>query len=297
LVSAAIDKYVYVTVHRAFVEEYILKYSVTEKKKRLDKIKHDIIRESLRELGILRGHIEIASMADIPAGTGLGSSGSFATALLKALYTYTKQPVSTRFLAEHACKIEMDILKRPVGKQDQYIAAFGGITSFEFLPDERVEVESVNISNETLYGLEDNMMLFFTGYSRSAADILKTQDDKSSENDKEMTEWLDTTKRIGLDSKEALLKGDLVRFGELMNVHWEAKKWRSPSMSNETVDRWYSLALQNGAIGGKLVGAGGGGFLMFYSHDKEKLRHCMGREGLEELRFRFDFDGTTVVVQ
>ncbi|MCL2083880.1 MAG: GHMP kinase [Oscillospiraceae bacterium] len=297
LVSAAIDKYVYVTVHKAFVEDYILKYSVLEKVKSIEDIEHNIIRESLREVGLCNGYLEITSLADIPAGTGLGSSGSFTTALLKALYTYTKQPVSTRFLAEQACKIEIDKLEGTIGKQDQYIAAFGGITSFEFLPNERVEIESVKLSSETMYNLEDGLMLFFTGYSRSAASILKNQDDKSKDGDDKMTQWLDFTKKLGLESKEALEAGNLVKFGELMNVHWESKKRRSGAMTNEAIERCYESALKNGAVGGKLVGAGGGGFLMFYTKDKEKLRHSMRLEGLEELRFRFDFDGTMVVAQ
>ena len=297
LIAAAIDKYVYLTIHKTFVEDLLIKYSKMERVSNSESVEHPIIRECLMELGMTGNYMEITSMADIPAGTGLGSSGSFTTALLKALYTYDNQIISTRFLAEQACKIELDKLKEPIGKQDQYIAAFGGITSFEFLPDERVEIAPVNLSKETLYNLEDNLMLFFTGYSRSASDILKEQDNKSNSNDEDMIRNLHFIKDLGYKSKEALESDNLIRFGELMNVHWEHKKRRSGSMSNNRIDEWYDLAMKNGAVGGKLIGAGGGGFLMFYTEDKMKLRHAMMGAGLEEVRIRFDFEGTKVVVQ
>lgn len=297
LISAAIDKYVYITIHKAFAEEILIKYSKLEKVSDIKQIQHPIIREALKELEMTGRYIEITSLADIPAGTGLGSSGSFTTALIKALYTYNNQIISTRFLAEQACKIELDLLKEPIGKQDQYIAAFGGITAFEFLPDERVEISPVNISKETLYNLEDNLVLFFTGYSRSASSILKEQDDKSKVDDNEMTNNLHFVKELGKQSLIALESGNLVKFGELMNVHWEHKKKRSGGMSNSKIDEWYELAMKNGAVGGKLIGAGGGGFLMFYTEDKMKLRHSLMMAGLEEVRFRFDFEGTKVVIQ
>jgi len=297
LISAAIDKYVYLTIHKTFIEEILIKYSKLERVNSVDEIEHPIIRETLKELGMTGNHIEISSLADIPAGTGLGSSGSFTTALIKALYAHNNQIISTRFLAEQACKIELDLLKEPIGKQDQYIAAFGGITTFEFMPDERVEIAPVNLSKETLYNLEDNLVLFFTGYSRSASSILKEQDDKSKTDDAEMTENLHFVKELGKQSLVALESGDLVKFGELMNVHWDHKKKRSGGMSNNKIDEWYDLAMKNGAVGGKLIGAGGGGFLMFYTEDKMKLRHSLMKAGLEEVRFRFDFEGTKVVIQ
>jgi len=297
LISAAIDKYVYLTIHKTFIEEILIKYSKLERVNCVDEIEHPIIRETLKELSMTGNYIEISSLADIPAGTGLGSSGSFTTALIKALYAHNNQIISTRFLAEQACKIELDLLKEPIGKQDQYIAAFGGITTFEFMPDERVEIAPVNLSKETLYNLEDNLVLFFTGYSRSASSILKEQDDKSKTDDAEMTENLHFVKELGKQSLVALESGDLVKFGELMNVHWEHKKKRSGGMSNNKIDEWYNLAMNNGAVGGKLIGAGGGGFLMFYTEDKMKLRHTLMNAGLEEVRFRFDFEGTKVVIQ
>ena len=297
LIAAAIDKYVYITIHRTFVKELLIKYSKLERVDHAAEIEHPIIREALKELEMTGQYLEITSLADIPAGTGLGSSGSFTTALLKALYAHNNQIISTRFLAEQACVIELDRLKEPIGKQDQYIAAFGGITAFEFLSDGRVEISPVHIDKETLYNLEDNLVLFFTGYSRSASSILKEQDDKSKKDDNDMTENLHFIKDLGKRSLEALESGNLLRFGELMNVHWEHKKKRSGSMSNSNIDQWYRLAMSNGAIGGKLIGAGGGGFLMFYTEDKMKLRHTLMNAGLEEIRFKFDFEGTKVVVQ
>jgi D-glycero-alpha-D-manno-heptose-7-phosphate kinase len=295
LVAAAIDKYVCITLHQTFVPELIVKYSRLERVARAEDVGHPIIRESLRLLEVDGSGLEITSMADIPAGTGLGSSGSFTTALLKALHTYKKNLVHPRELAEQACHIELERLGEPVGKQDQYIAAFGGLTCFEFLPDGRVEAWPLRTGAETLYDLEDNLLLFFTGYSRSASSILKEQDERSRKSDAAMVENLHFIKDLGRKSKDALEAGDLARFAELMNVHWQWKKQRSGGMSNPDIDRWYGLARANGALGGKLIGAGGGGFLMFYAEDKARLRRAMAQTGLREVRFRFDFEGTKVV--
>jgi len=232
LIAAAIDKYVYITIHRTFVKELLIKYSKLERVDNAAEIEHPIIREVLKELEMTGQYLEITSLADIPAGTGLGSSGSFTTALLKALYAHNNQIISTRFLAEQACLIELDRLNEPIGKQDQYIAAFGGITAFEFLPDGKVEIAPVKIDKETLYNLEDNLVLFFTGYSRSASTILKEQDDKSKDNDDEMTNNLHFVKELGKKSLVALESGNLLEFGELMNIHWEHKKKRSGSISS-----------------------------------------------------------------
>ncbi len=296
LISAAIDKYVYITVNKPFIPEFILKYSRIENTKDIDSIEHPIIRESLKEINPNIKQLEITSIADIPAGTGLGSSGSFTTALLKALNHYENNILSQPELAEQACKIEIEKLKEPIGKQDQYIAAYGGITCFEFCKNGEVKVSPLKISKETLYDLEDNLLLFFTGYSRSASAILKDQNDKSKSSDEDMISNLHFVKELGLKSKEALESGDLKKFGELMNVHWEHKKKRSGNMSNPKIDEWYNLALQNGAIGGKLIGAGGGGFLMFYTEEKSKLRKALTEAGLDEVRFKFDFEGTKIIV-
>jgi D-glycero-alpha-D-manno-heptose-7-phosphate kinase len=297
LIAAAIDKYVYITLHQTFVQELIVKYSKLERVRSIDEVQHPIIREALRLTKIDGPYLEITSMADIPAGTGLGSSGSFTTALLKALHTYKKNLVYQRDLAEQACHIEIDLLGEPIGKQDQYIAAYGGLTCFQFLPNDQVEAWPLKIDTETLYNLEDNLLLFFTGYSRSASGILKEQDDKSKQHDQSMIDNLHFVKELGYQSKEALEAGNLRQFAELMNVHWEYKKQRSSAMSNSEINTWYDLAMANGALSGKLIGAGGGGFLMFYSEDKARLRHAMAQTRLREVRFRFDFEGTRIVIQ
>ncbi|MEI6292130.1 MAG: hypothetical protein WCP36_00500 [Methanomicrobiales archaeon] len=295
LISAAIDKYVYIVIHDNFINEIIIKYSKTEHVTNIEEINHPIIREALKLLNIRSSYFELASMADIPAGTGLGSSSSFTCALLKALHAYNKTFIKPDDLAEEACHIEIDVLGEPIGKQDQYISAFGGINCFTFCKDDRVKTKELNISKETLYNLEDHLLLFFTGFSRSASLVLKEQDDKSKKNDLEMIDNLHSVKELGYRSKLAFESGDLDEFAALMNIHWEQKKHRSGAMSNDRINTWYDIAMKNGAIGGKLIGAGGGGFLMFYSEDTKKLRKAMAREGLQEVRFRFDFDGSKVV--
>ncbi len=294
LIAAAIDKYVYITIHQTFARELIVKYSHLERVSSVDEIEHPIVREALRMVNIQEPNLEITSMADIPAGTGLGSSGSFTTALLKALHTLLKNLVHPAELAEQACEIELTRLGEPIGKQDQYISAYGGITCFRFEPGGRVEAWPLRLSTETLHNLEDNLMLFFTGFARSASSILKEQDEKSKQDDAAMMENLHFVKDLGLKSQSALEAGDLREFAALMAVHWEHKKKRSSGMSNGQIDEWYELALNNGALGGKLIGAGGGGFLMFYSEEKSRLRHTLTRAGLREVRFRFDFEGTKV---
>jgi D-glycero-alpha-D-manno-heptose-7-phosphate kinase len=295
VISAAIDRYVYITLHQTFVDYLIIKYSQVEHVRALDEIQHPLIREALRHVGAEPAFLEIASMSDIPAGTGLGSSGSFTTALLHALHTMKNRILTRQELAECACHLEIDVLKEPVGKQDQYIAAFGGITAFDFCPDGAVQVRPLQLSSETLFNLEDNLLLFFTGYSRSASSILKDQDQRSKQQDQSMIDNLHYVKELGRLSGKALETGDLREFAEIMHVHWEHKKKRSGSMSNGTIDEWYELARKNGAIGGKLIGAGGGGFLMFYTERKTHLRSAMRQAGLREVRLRFDFGGTGVV--
>jgi D-glycero-alpha-D-manno-heptose-7-phosphate kinase len=297
LVAAAIDKYVYITLHQTFVDELIVKYSKLERVKSADQLEHPIIREAMKMVGLEGPYLEITSMADIPAGTGLGSSGSFTTALLKALHAVKKHLVHPAELAEQACDIEINRLGEPIGKQDQYIAAYGGITCFKFMPDGRVDAWPLKITEETLFNLEDNLLLFFTGYSRSASSILQEQKQKSLVADKAMIENLHFVKDLGRQSQRALEAGGLHEFARLMDVHWQRKKERSGSMSNQHINEWYDHAMANGALGGKLIGAGGGGFLMFYTEDKARLRHAMREKGLTEVRFRFDFEGTKVVVQ
>jgi len=296
LLAAAIDKYVYATVTRPFTQGIYLKYSNLEQVQDVDEVKHPIIREALRELKLRTPQVEVTTLADIPSGTGLGSSGSFTTALLKALYAHYRRNIHPSELAELACKIELEKLGEPIGKQDQYIAAFGGITAFTFNTDGTVISESLPISTDTLHNLEDNLLLFFTGISRSASSILSDQDMKSRANNNAMLENLHFTKELGFRSRDALIGGDTIQFGKLMHEHWMHKKERSMGMSSKFINDAYEVALENGAIGGKLVGAGGGGFLMFYARDKNKLRNAMSNLNLEEVRFKFDFEGTKVIL-
>jgi len=296
LIAAAIDKYVYVSVMRPFRPGIYLKYSALERVEQVADVKHPIIREALRLQDLPSPQIEITTLADIPAGTGLGSSGSFTTALLKALHAHARHVIHSRELAELACHIEIDRLGEPIGKQDQFIAAHGGITCLTFHEDHRVSVQPLHISPATLYDLEDNLLLFFTGFNRAAGKILEDQQQRSQAGDSDMLRNLDEVKLLGLSSRTALEEGNLPRFAALLHEQWEHKKRRSAGMSNPQIDAWYSLALSSGALGGKLVGAGGGGFLMLYAADRVRLRRAMTDAGLEEVRFRFDFEGTKVVL-
>jgi D-glycero-alpha-D-manno-heptose-7-phosphate kinase len=297
LIAAAIDRYVYITLHTTFVDYLIVKYSKLETVTSADELQHPIIREALKMLDVSCKRLEIASMADIPAGTGLGSSGSFTTALLRALHAYQKNIVSPQIIAEQACHIEIDLLGEPIGKQDQFIAAYGGVTCFRFNQNDTVDVRPAPISAETLHNLEDGLVMFFTGMSRSASSILKDQDDRSKTKDSAIIDNLHYVKDVGLRSLNALETGNLHTFGTLLDEHWQHKKKRSGAMSNPEIDKWYDLAMCNGALGGKVIGAGGGGFLLFYTEDKKRLRHALREAGLEEVRIRFDFEGTKTLVQ
>jgi len=297
LIAASIDKYVYISLHHTFRQELIVKYSRLEHVHEVNELEHPIVREALKLVGIEHPSLEITSMADIPAGTGLGSSGSFTTALLSALHCHRRNIVHPHELATQACHVEIDLLKEPIGKQDQFIAAYGGLTCFEFMPDGRVLASPLRMDQEVQYTLEDNLVMFFTGYSRSAGSILKEQDTKSKTDDAAMIENLHFVKDLGLRSKVALESGDLRGFAELMRIHWERKKQRSGGMSNDDINKWYDLAMANGALGGKLIGAGGGGFLLFYAEEKARLRRVLAEAGLREVRFRFDGEGTKVLVQ
>jgi len=296
LIAAAIDRYIYITIHQTFIDELIVKYSKLEKVMTLEELEHPIVREALKLVDQSPRGLEITSMADIPAGTGLGSSGSFTTALLKALHALRRNLVHPRELAEQACYIEIDLLKEPIGKQDQYIAAYGGVTCFHFRKDGSVDAAPLKIDEEIKHNLEDSLVMFFTGYSRKAGSILKEQDDKTRKADSDMVQNLHFVKDLGFRSQKALESGDLEGFGKLMDEHWQHKKRRSGGMSNPKIDEWYELAMKSGATGGKLIGAGGGGFLLFHARDKAKLRHAMIGAGMREVRFRFDYEGTKTVV-
>ena len=295
LIAAAIDKYVYVTVMRPFVEGIFLKYSRLEHVERIDQVQHPIIREAMQILGFKTPQLEITTLADIPSGTGLGSSGSFSTALLKALYAHRRRILHPDELAELACEIEINRLGEPVGKQDQYAAAYGGVTCFQFNADDSVDARPLKLGTHELFALEDSLLLFFTGFSRTAGSILQDQKQRTERSDAAMLENLHYVKELGRRSLQALETGKMALFGDLLHEHWEHKKRRSSGMSNPQIDEWYELGRANGALGGKLVGAGGGGFLLFYSEDHRRLRAAMAAAGLEEVRFRFDFEGTKVL--
>jgi D-glycero-alpha-D-manno-heptose-7-phosphate kinase len=297
LVSAAIDKYVYITLHKGFSNDLYVKYSKMEHVTSLDALEHPIVREAIKMVGIDWHGLEISSMADIPAGTGLGSSSTFTTCLLRALHTYKHNLVHPHELAKQACEIEIERLGEPIGKQDQYISAFGGITCFRFCKDDSVDAWPAPITIDTRNNLEDSLAMVFTGYTRRASSILKEQDDKTKRDDGEMVRNLHYVKELGQRSLQALQSGNLDEFGRLMDEHWQHKKHRSGAMSNPQIDEWYKLAMANGATGGKLIGAGGGGFLLFHTKDKPKLRRVLSSAGLMEVRFRFDFEGTKILIQ
>jgi D-glycero-alpha-D-manno-heptose-7-phosphate kinase len=292
LVSGAIDKYIYMLTHTVFQRRYRMKYSSTEEVDTIAEIQHPILRETL--LRHWRGNpLEIASVADVPAGTGMGSSGAFTVCLLKGLAHARRTAIAPGALAEAACEIEIDVLGEPVGKQDQYVAAHGGICAYTFNPDGSVEVEPLELETGTLRKLRDHMLLFFTGEARSAATVLSDQDRRSKSGDAEMLENLHLTKEMGRRSRELLLAGDLEGYAALMHEHWENKRRRSPGMANERIDELYTLARRSGALGGKLVGAGGGGFLLVYAQRPQDTRQAMAAAGAHELVFDFEFSGAT----
>jgi len=296
LVAAAIDKHIFVTVNKRFEDSIRLSYSKTEIVDEVKDIRHPIVREALKLLGY-DGSLEITTIADVPANTGLGTSSSFTVGLLNALHTYKREPITLKTLAEEACKIEIDILKEPIGKQDQYMAAFGGVTCLIFNKNGEVTVTPLNISPDTIEELERHIVLFYTGIRRNTADILSQQDKASEKDDKKVIESLHKIKEIGKEVKLALESGNVHRFGELLHLHWETKKNLSNKVSRPEIDKWYTLARQNGALGGKIMGAGGGGFFMFYvEEDKNRLRKVMRQENLKEMRFKFDLEGSKVLV-
>jgi len=297
LIAGAIDKYCTILANRRFYDSIRLSYSQMEIRDNVADIEHRIFRAALGLLGIEKG-IELHSTADVPANCGLGTSSSFTVALLNALHAYNKDFVTQKQLAEEACHIEIDILGEPIGKQDQYIAAFGGLTCLTFDQNGDVLVEPLRISREALDQLEGNILLLFTGKERRASEILSEQDEKCKQDDSQMTQNLYQIKEIGLETRRYLERGEVDMLGELLHVHWEIKKKRSRKMSDPFINECYEIARKNGAAGGKLVGAGGGGFFMFYCHnsDKPRLVEAMEEMGLRWERFHFDFDGTKILV-
>jgi D-glycero-alpha-D-manno-heptose-7-phosphate kinase len=298
VVSAAINKYVYISVNRPAADQFIrVKYSRYEQVSSPDEIQHDLVRPALKILE-LNGSLEITSMADAPAGTGLGSSGTYLVALLTALHELKREKVPTQVLAEQACYVEMELARHPVGKHDHYLAAFGGMPCLEIATDGRVKVTPLNISLSTAEEFRSNVLLYYTGITRGSSDILSEQQDGTDRNDAPMVDSLHRTKELGYGIKEALEGGDLERFGELLDAHWQNKKRRSAKVTDRRIDGWYELARAQGALGGKIMGAGGGGFFMFYcpSRTKNGLRDALARAGLREMPYDFDYEGAKVVV-
>jgi D-glycero-alpha-D-manno-heptose-7-phosphate kinase len=297
LIAGAINRYCTILANRRFYSSIRLSYSQMEIKDKVEDIEHRIFRAALQLTDIGSG-IELHSTADIPSNSGLGSSSSFTVALLNALHAYKKEYVTQRQLAEEACHIEIDLLGEPIGKQDQYIAAYGGLVCLTFEKDGNVIIEPLRVSPDIVDQLEDNLILFFTGQERSASEILKDQDDRSKIEDAAMIQNLHTTKDIGLQTQRYLENGNIDMLGELLHEHWENKKKRSSAISDPKIDEAYEVARKNGALGGKLIGAGGGGFLMFYCNNgcKPKVINAVQKAGLRWERFRFDYDGAKVLV-
>lgn len=297
LIAAAIDRYIFISANKRFYDSIRLSYSKTEIIDDVSQIKHSIFREAMKVLGI-DGGIEIVSIADVPANCGLGTSSSFTVSLLNALHTYKRDFVTQKQLAEEACKIEIDILREPIGKQDQYIAAFGGVTCLTFEKNGEVTVEPLVIPDEALDQLEHNILLFHTGIERSASDILQDQDTRSKQDDQSIIDNLHAIKEIGLQTRKQLENGNVDGFGELLHEHWEMKKKRSNKMSDPFIDECYDNARKNGALGGKIIGAGGGGFFMFYCRgsDAPKLAMAMKKTGLKPMKFQFDFEGAKILI-
>lgn len=290
LISGAIDKYVYMLTHTIFQRRYRMKYAQTEEVDDVSEIRHPILREALRRHW--RGNpLEIASVADVPAGTGMGSSGTFSVCLLKALAYARSTSITPGDLAESACEIEIDILGEPVGKQDPYVAAHGGICAYTFNRDGTVDVEPLELAPETLRRLDQQMLLFYTGETRDAASVLSDQDTRSRSGDEEMLANLHATKEMGRRSYELLRAGDMETYAGLMHEHWENKRRRSAGMTSERIDTLYTLARRSGVVGGKLVGAGGGGFLLVYARNPDDTRQAMAAAGAQELPFTFEFGG------
>jgi D-glycero-alpha-D-manno-heptose-7-phosphate kinase len=296
ILAVAIDKYMFLNVNTPIVDDKIrVRYTSSEMVDHVDEVQHTLAREALRHFGVTSG-IEIVSIADIPAGTGVGSSSSYLVGLLNAMHALLQDQATPQKLAEEACHIELEVLKKPIGKQDQYMAAFGGLTALDIKPNGRVTVTRMDLDVDLVESLEHNILMFYTNEMRDATTILKKQDQATRNRDRTVVNSLREIKDIGLEISSAISKGELRRFGQLLDTHWRVKKQLSQGISNPQIDAWYELAKENGAIGGKISGAGGGGFLMLYCEEnKNRLREAMRCAGLRELKFRFDFEGSKVV--
>jgi D-glycero-alpha-D-manno-heptose-7-phosphate kinase len=296
VLAVTINKYMYLNVNTPILDDLVrIRYSTAETVASTSEVEHTLARVALQRFGIKNG-IEVVSIADIPAGTGLGSSSCYLVGLLNALHALTHRPVCPEDLAREACDIELNELAKPIGKQDQYMAAYGGLTSLDITKSGEVTARYLPLSNDIVEELENNTLLFYTGGVRDATAILSRQDSATKKKDPEVVGSLKEIKDIGLEIASCIRKGNLRQFGTLMDDHWQAKKRLSKGITNPMIDAWYDLAKRNGAIGGKISGAGGGGFLMLYCEDgKGQVRDSLRHAGLRELNFRFDFEGSKVV--
>ena len=297
LITAAINKYMYISINiPALINKIMVRYSITETVNKIDEIKHDIVRNTLMYLDF-HSPININSMADISAGTGLGSSSSFAVALIKGMTALLRKHLSITEIAELACKVEIELCRKPIGKQDQYAAAYGGIIQLEIDRLGKVKVTPLNLDHETIFELENRLMMFYTNINRDANEILSEQSSKAKKDESIVVESMHKIKEIGYRSKDALINGDIDKFGELLDEHWNIKKKISAKMSNPDINRWYKIGKENGAIGGKIMGAGGGGFMLFCVSNgyRKKLRSAIEAVGLKYMDFRFDFEGSKIL--
>ncbi len=296
VISAAISKHVFIALNRKWQSGCVVKYASFETVEHVNEIRHPIFREALLRHGV-GDSLELASFADVPAGTGLGSSGSFTVGLLHAIRAHRGISISPALLAKEACEIEIETLGQAVGKQDQYIAAFGGLQCMEFHADGSVKVEPLALSHRTRMQLQDRLLMFFTGFARNAAQVLTDQKTRSLQGDRSMLDNLHFTKQLGLSARDMLEQGKTHCYAELLREHWEHKRARSPGTSNDRINHLHQVGMENGALGGKLVGAGGGGFLLFFAEEPARLRRAMAAEGLEELKFEFDLEGSVNVTE
>tara|TARA_Y100000590_G_C15732275_1_gene1017442 strand:+ start:2482 stop:3465 length:984 start_codon:yes stop_codon:yes gene_type:complete len=294
-ISASINKYVYVSINKRWKLDYLLKYSKVETVKNILNIKHPVIRAALSNSKSKDQQLEIVSVSDIPAGTGLGSSGSFTVGLLNSLHAYNHQTTNKFELAEEACNIEMNILNEPSGKQDPYAASLGGIKNFKINNKGVVKAEELSLDPDFRKEFEESLILFFTGYARSSGKILGQHKTKILKKDKEMIKNLDFVKSIALETIKAFKNKSISDYASLMNEHWQYKLKRSKNMSSSNINDLIKFGLKNDALGAKLIGAGGGGFVMFITNNKKKLRNKIKRFKLSELDVKFEYDGTTII--
>jgi D-glycero-alpha-D-manno-heptose-7-phosphate kinase len=296
LVAAAVDKFIYLCVARRFQPTIRLAYSEMEIVDQVDAIRHRIFRAALQKTG-LSNHLELHSLADVPANTGLGSSSSFTVALLNGLHAYKRESVPAETLAREACEIEIDVLKEPIGKQDQYIAAYGGVTALTFHKNGSVDVERLPLREEVIDDLEANLLIFYSGVERAASAVLKEQNKSITTDADAAVQRMHRIKELGHETKRVLLGGDIDVYGEMLHEHWTNKRKLASNMTDPAIDEHYEAARKAGAIGGKLMGAGGGGFFMFYVRAAERRRvlEALAARGLRPMRFRFDFDGARII--